>query len=258
MHFTDHSLTVICKGTFECRANQAPVPSEDQLLPVGDEFYLGDEEGAGSSHYESDFAYFKPRADLLLVGKCHVPNGISTKACRVTFQVDSKVKSLAVFGNRYWNGRFKTMSDPEPFTEMDLRYENSYGSDGYNKNPVGKGYKKEQGDSGSEMWPLPNIENIQHRINSSDDHPDPAGFAPLGKMWHERFSKMGTYKGTWLKERWPWFPKDFDWSHFNAAPSDMQVEGYLRGDEKLFFENLHPRSFKLPFSTAGFKGSSVC
>jgi hypothetical protein len=53
---------------------------------------------------------------------------------------------------------------------------------------------------------------------------------------------MGNYKGKYLEERWPWFPQDFDWGHYNAAPPDMQVEGYLRGDEDLLFENLHPEN----------------
>ena len=232
------SLTLIVKGTFHLSPGERAILVEEQLLPTGDEYYEDDMEMG--CRYESDFSYFKPRADLLLAGKCFAPNGKPVSACRVTFQVGRKSRSLAVIGNRYWKGAFNTISDPEPFTELELRYENSYGGEAYKKNPVGKGYKKEQKESEAKRWPLPNIENIQHRNESPDDYPDPAGFGPLGKMWHQRFSKMGTYKGAWLKERWPWFPKDFDWSHFNAAPPEMQVEGYLKGDEDLFFENLHP------------------
>jgi uncharacterized protein YjbI with pentapeptide repeats len=55
-----------------------------------------------------------------------------------------------------------------------------------------------------------------------------------------RKGKEGTYKGKWLKERWPALPEDFDWTYFNSAPEEMQLEGYLRGDEPLFFEHLHP------------------
>ncbi|MDX2440592.1 MAG: DUF2169 domain-containing protein [Desulfobacterales bacterium] len=238
--FPNYSLSLIIKGTFNLTNGDMSVYSEEQLCPTGDELYEDDDEGQGSCRYESDFAYFKPRADLLLAGKCYVPNEKPTKVCRVTFQVGNKSKSLAVIGTRYWNDSFKSITDPEPFTEMELRYENSYGGEGYKKNPVGKGFKKEQNGNEAKLWPLPNIENIQQRNNSPDDHSDLAGFGPLGKMWHERFSKMGTYKRTWLKERWPWFPKDFDWSHFNAAPPDMQVEGFLKGDEAFFFENLHP------------------
>jgi uncharacterized protein YjbI with pentapeptide repeats len=53
-------------------------------------------------------------------------------------------------------------------------------------------------------------------------------------------SKVGTYKRAWLAQRWPALPVDFDLSHFNAAPLDQQVDGYLRGDEPLRFRNLHP------------------
>ena len=69
---------------------------------------------------------------------------------------------------------------------------------------------------------------------------EPAGFGPLGRMWATRFAKMGTYTGRYRETRWPWFPEDFDWSHCNAAPEEMQFDGYLRGDEDLYCENLHP------------------
>jgi uncharacterized protein YjbI with pentapeptide repeats len=69
---------------------------------------------------------------------------------------------------------------------------------------------------------------------------EPAGFGPLPRTWPQRSSKLGTYDDKWLKERWPWFAEDFDWRYHNAAPEDLQVDGYLRGDEHLYFENLHP------------------
>jgi len=251
--YQKHSLTLIVKGTFDLSNEKDTVVSEEQLYPAGDELYEDDGEGTGSSRYESDFAYFKPRADLLLAGKCYAPGGRPTLAGRVTFQVGDKSKSLAVIGNRYWKGLMKTISDPERFTEMELRYENSFGGEGYKKNPVGKGYRKEQTESGSMVRPLPNIEDMQQRISSISDKPEPAGFGPLGRMWQHRFSKMGTYKGLWLKERWSWFPKDFDWGHFNAAPPDMQVDGYLKGDEELYFENLHPIHSKYQSQLPGLR-----
>jgi len=239
MTFPKHSLSFIVKGTFDLAIGKDTLEAEEQLFPTGDEPYSDDEDGNGSNQYESDFAYFKPRTDLLLSGKCYPSSDKSVSASSVTFQVGSKSKTLNIFGNRYWQG-LKKISEPIPFTEMDLRYENSFGGKGYKKNPVGKGYRKEETESGTKVHPLPNIENPRQLIHLPGDRPEPAGFGPLGKMWQQRFSKMGTYKGSWLKERWPWFPKDFDWSYFNAAPKDMQVEGYLKGDESLYFENLHP------------------
>jgi uncharacterized protein YjbI with pentapeptide repeats len=243
LNFPGHSLTLIVKGTFDLKPGQKATPSEEQLFLAGDEFYPDDDEMQGGTRYEADFAYFKPRADLLLVGKCHALRGKPIPACQVTFRVGETSRSLAVFGNRYWKRNalgVQTITEPEPFTEMELRYENSFGGQDYKYNPVGKGYRKEEISAGKNMRLLPNIEAPDSLIASPRSRPQPAGFGPLGRMWGQRFSRMGTYKGKWLEERWPWFPTNFDWGHFNAAPPEMQLETYLRGDEELYFENLHP------------------
>lgn len=239
INFPGHSLTLIVKGTFDLRDRGVVTVSAQQLYPTGDEYYP-DDEAQESIRYESDFAYYKPAADLLLVGKCHTPNCVPRKACKVTFQVGSLQSTLAVFGNRYWQTITKTISTPEPFTVMDLRYENSFGGEGYEKNPHGMGYTENAASSSSKKNLLPHIENIHHLIHSPDSCPEPAGFGPLDKMWQQRFSKIGTYQTNWMKERWPWFPVDFNWEYYNAAPGIMRVPGYLKGDETLFFENLHP------------------
>jgi uncharacterized protein YjbI with pentapeptide repeats len=123
---------------------------------------------------------------------------------------------------------------------MELRYDNSFGGPGFVTNPIGKGHAALQGQQGGEIWQLPNLENPDYLIQSPKDRPFPAGFAPMSAKWDTRKSKLGTYGKTYRKTRWPWFPEDFDFSYFNAAPPVMQVEGYLRGDEPLYFENLHP------------------
>jgi uncharacterized protein YjbI with pentapeptide repeats len=243
LNFPGHSLTLIVKGTFDLKPGQTATPSEEQLFLAGDEFYPDDDEMEGSTRYEADFAYFKPRADLLLVGKCHAPRGKAIPACQVTFRVGETSRSLAVFGDRHWKRNalgVQTISEPKPLTEMELRYENSFGGQDYKPNPVGKGYRKEEASAGKNMRLLPNIEAPDSLIASPRSRPQPAGFGPLGRMWAQRFTSLGTYKGKWLEERWPWFPNNFDWGHFNAAPPQMQFETYLRGDEELYFENLHP------------------
>src|SRR5947209_3221211 len=244
VNFPAHSVSLIVKGTFDLRHGKKAEIAKQQLFPTGSVSFESDDEMQGSSRYESDFAYFKPRADILLVGKCHVPAGKLAHNSSVTLRVGSKSKSLAVFGNRQWVrsfGLFWEISPPQPFSEMELRYENSFGGRKFKMNPVGKGYAKEEDEDGSSVRPLPNIEEPDHLIKSRSTESSVAGFGPLGNMWESRKSKLGTYKGKWKRERWPWFPEDFDWSHYNAAPADMQVAGYLKGDEELHFENLHPK-----------------
>ena len=241
LNFPGHTLTIIVKGTFEISSGAKAFTAEEQLYPTGDEFYPDDAESQGSLYYESDFVFFKPRADLLLVGTCHVPGGNPVRMCPVTFQVGEHNRQLSVFGNRQWKKHWLKWraTDPETFAEMQIRYENSFGGKKNRKNPVGKGKSSVKDHQGNQTWMLPNIEDPVHPIESRKSSPEPAGFGPLGRMWQTRFAKTGTYTDRYKETRWPWFPEDFDLGHFNAAPSEMQVEGYLRGDEKLYFENLH-------------------
>lgn len=242
LNYPKHSLTLVVKGAFDLSPGARATMAEEQPFPTGDEFYSDDEEMHGGPRYESDFAYFKPRADLLLVGKCYPPGGRPTQMCQVAFGVGNKSKTLNVIGNRRWERRGLSwrVTEPEPFTQMELRYENSFGGEKPKRNPIGKGSRAVKDDEGNEVHPLPNIEDPLDPIESRRSSPGPAGFGPLGRMWQMRLGKMGTYKGKYLETSWPWFPEDFDWTHFNAAPEDMQLEGYLRGDEELYFENLHP------------------
>lgn len=53
---------------------------------------------------------------------------------------------------------------------------------------------------------------------------DPAGFGPLGKAWAPRLELAGTYDEEWLNHRHPDLPKDFNFSFWNGAPRDMQME----------------------------------
>jgi len=234
VNFPDHSLSLIVKGTFDLKNRTPAKPAAKQLYPSGDKFYP-DDENSKSLWYESDFAHYKPCADLLFVGKCHTPNSTPRQTCKVTFQVGDTQNSLAVFGDRYWHNISKTISSPDPFTVMDIRYENSFGGEGYKKNPLGRGLKEIKAANGQKIIPLPNIENISQLINSPDNRPEPAGFGPLDKMWQQRFSKIGSCRKSWQEERWPWFPVDFSWKYYNAAPPCLQLQKYLKGNEYPFF-----------------------
>lgn len=253
LNFPGHSLTLVVKATYSLKQGDKALLAEEQLFPTGDEYYPDDDDREGSLRYASDFAYLKPRADVLLVGKCHQPGGSPAQACRVTFRVGNRTKSLVVLGDRYWKGMLSTISDPVPFAQMELRYENSYGGEGYSKNPIGKGYSKKATESGGKLRWLPNILHPNDNPDSPGKRLEPAGFGPLALIWQQRQKHLGTYKNNYLETRWPWFPKDFSASYFNAAPTDLQADGYLRGDEELFFENLHPEERKYESQLPGVR-----
>src|SRR6185436_12947079 len=46
------------------------------------------------------------------------------------------------------------------------------------------------------------------------------------------------YDRAWFKARWPYFPEDFDWTHFQAAPSAQQLD-HLAGDEPYEIAGMH-------------------
>ncbi|MFX0198778.1 MAG: DUF2169 domain-containing protein [Candidatus Hodarchaeota archaeon] len=252
-------LTVVVKGTFFIRPNetatiapqQDPIFFADQLL---------DPEKGGSTRFEDDIAPFKPRADIAIVGKAIAPDNRPVHMLEVGFRMGQIKKIIRVIGNRFWRtrGLFSHMepSKPEPFTEMDLIYENAFGGmdlkwgDYCPDNPVGKGiFHKKNKKKDIELKPLPNLEDPHHLIQSWNDRPKPMGFGYIGKGWAPRLKFLGTYDEKWKEERFPQRPRDFKFDYFNAAPLDQQVDGYLKGDEKVELFNLTPNGqtqFQLP------------
>ena len=242
--FPGHSVTVVVKGLFRLEAGrlQELLDDDELAFPTGDIPRFEDEDEHSEIRYASDFAFYKPRADLMLVGRCHPPGGRAVPSCRITFQVGQVGRSLQVYGDRWWaaSGAGSEMTDPVPFSEMELSWERAYGGPECADNPVGRGNRAITLEDGRAAWPLPNIEYPERRISSPSDRPAPAGFGPIPQGWEPRSSMVGSYGDEWLRTRWPWFPEDLDWGFFNAAPSVLQADGFLHGDEEIYLENLHP------------------
>jgi uncharacterized protein YjbI with pentapeptide repeats len=246
-------MTVVVRGVFRLAPNEPVVPIADlpQKLLSGDVFRDGDDDRTGALVYASDFGDFKLKTDLLLRGTCHPGAGRSAQVSTVRFAVGTWSKSLRVFGRRVWTDRLgDPISEPAPFESMPLTYENAFGGPEFARNPVGKGYRTPE---------LPSIEDPRAQLRSRRDTPEPASFGPISPSWPQRSGKLGTdYGKTWKKTRAPFYAADFDWSHFNAAPLDQQLDGYLRGDEPLVFEYLHPRAIRFTASLPGIRPRVVC
>jgi uncharacterized protein YjbI with pentapeptide repeats len=149
----------------------------------------------------------------------------------VELRVGNLRRRVAVFGDRRWGG-FGFEGQPARFEKMPLRWERAMGGSLSEENPLGRGYR-----SGVLA---PNLERPEALVQTRDDRPSPACFAPVPPGWRARRGKAGTFDSSWLKERWPYLPADFDWSYFNAAPPEQQV-AYLRGDERFAVVGVRPR-----------------
>ncbi len=214
------------------------VPAGPSMVAQGpmsaDTYRDDDAERAGECLYPGDFADWKPRADLMLRGTCHTPFGKPLAECPVRFSVGRWSKILRVSGRRFWSDDKPgaVMSETAPFTKMPVDYAHAFGGPGYAPNPAGLGF------AGLE---LPNVEHAGNVVRARRDDHGPAGFGPHNPAWPQRAPKVGKeYGPRWKKERSPYYSEDFDWTYFNAAPADQQLDGYLRGDERVVFQNLHP------------------
>lgn len=237
------TATFVVKAAFKLQPGGiAELLPEDQQPEFGGDQFQGDDPAQGL-RYASDFALFKPGADLLLAGHCHAPMGESVKRTNVVFGVGDTAKRLLVFGDRFWiRGPLgASMSEPQAFVRMPLNWTRSFGGQSDPRNPAGRGIAEITLANGTNATPLPNTESAHSLISSPHDRPVPVGFGPLEPTSPLRASKTGTYNAQWLEQRWPWLPDDFDWTFFNAAPPDQQLQGrFLRGDEPLRFDNMHP------------------
>ena len=217
------SLTVVVKATFDLVADGPARMRREADPPTGDVHH--DDDIEQSLGYASDFAFFKPRADVTVVGHAHAPGG-SSAACRVTLRFgagSSRIeRSIHVLGDRVWQralGVSLSPTEPAPFASMPLVYERAFGGPSHPANPLGAGAER-----------LPNLEDPDRPIVGPGDTPPPVCFAPVPPTFPSRAGKLGTYDGRWLATRWPYFPEDFDWAHFQSAPTPQQLD-WLQGDE---------------------------
>jgi uncharacterized protein YjbI with pentapeptide repeats len=242
-------MAVIVRGAFALRPGQPlePFPTLSKQGPMkGEEFLPDDDDRTGEAVYPGDFADFKLNAEVLLLGACHAPGGRPVKECPVRFAVGAWSKSLRVLGRRFWSdGMLQAGTEPQPFTRMPLRYENAFGGPGHARNPVGKGIGTLE---------MPSVEAKEAPVRSRSDRPEPAGYGPLSSLWPDRAARIGKeYGSSWKKTRAPFYAEDFDWRYFHSAPADQQLEGYLRGDEEVVLQNLHPEAPLLSVRLPGLR-----
>lgn len=230
-HPPEPEMTIVARATFALGPDGALAVIEDPLERgslTGELF--DDDDRKRACIYPGDFADFKLSAEVLFKGSCVAPHGRAVSECPVQLSVGDWSKALHVVGPRKWTAT--GISKAEPFETMALSYANAFGGPGYDKNPIGKGYKTDE---------LPTVELPSQLLATRLDRPAPASLAPIHPDWPQRRDKVGKeYGRTYQKKRAPFFAEDFDWRYFSAGPPDQQLEGFLRGDEPVRLVNLHP------------------
>jgi hypothetical protein len=241
-----HVLTVVAKACFHIQPGGRAKLHDDPPVLCGDKRYsprvversLQQER---SLRHPSDYAVTKARADVVLVGHAYAPGGHG-EAALATFRFDSRKggfeRRVAVFGDRRWQKSLLDLSPgrAEPFARMPLVYERAFGGQDFADNPVGVGYHPKG--SVKHGDPLPNLEDPDALIQRPSDRPRPVCFGPLARHW-------GAHHENGQHEPWDSsFPETFDWSTFQVAPVEQQLER-IDGDERFECLAMHVKHSRL-------------
>lgn len=192
----------------------------------------------------------KPHGEVIVAGKCCAPRGRTITGANVSLRVGAGEngpwlvdKTLQVSGDRHWiktGGLGRSVSEPEPFAEMPITWDNTFGGKKFKLNPLGKGAEEVEGPGGTRIRPVPNIQDPKRPMLAPDEEPKPCSFAPIPFDWERRMKKAGTYNDDWKANYAPGYPGDMDWTMFNQADDDQGVEGFLRGGEYFELTNMNP------------------
>jgi hypothetical protein len=216
-HRHEHVFSVIVKRTYRIVADGVAERAEvDHPLRLIDHYYDdGDPEWSTVQH-EYELAPYKALTDVVVIGKAYAPGGVATERTTVGVQVGDRKKLLTVTGDRrcsYRENAAPVFTEPEPFTEMEIRYERAYGGRDeksipeipfqYPRNSMGAGVVLRNVKEIVEGLPLPNIEDPGDMltpdrlfIEEADRwhlQPLPQGLGWRQRTWYPRAALLGAY-----------------------------------------------------------------
>ncbi|WP_437818740.1 DUF2169 domain-containing protein [Sorangium sp. So ce1078] len=210
-------ITILVKASFAFTPGAAMWRTEPQEI-LRAEVHHG-KNPARSVRFTGDLAPYLGRADVLFTGDAHAPDGA---------QVQSLPVRLAIFGaSGCALDKRLLVRDKKPFQRMPLVYEKAVRGANGCENPFGVE------PNGGEVI-----------VVDPRDPARPAGFGPIARAWPARKRLLGKTRRETLEGPDAEIPAGFDWSYFQAAPPDQQID-FLRGDEWIVLENLHPAAPRL-------------
>ncbi len=229
------------------------------MVPLGDKRALISEsamwpmvaEVLGSDGY-LDEAIPKENGEFLVAGNAWAPQGERKPMSRIRVRVGQLEKTLNVVGDRFLDG--ERVSQPEPFESIALSWSNAFGGEMFSANPLGKGFEPHKDEAGVKRYVLPNIEYPDDMMGLPGQRTRPAGLGAVDSSWKTRRSLAGTYDEKWMKTDYPGFAADIDWSFFNIASIDQQLNGAFRGEEEFLLQGLHPEHGSIHGRLPGFTG----
>ncbi|UQA55738.1 DUF2169 family type VI secretion system accessory protein [Polyangium aurulentum] len=241
---------VAMKGTFEI-VKDAPLRLADAQEPIRTSDVLWEREVPSSLRAEDDLAPFKPATDVIVNATAHAPGGKSAAQWHAGVKVGALRKRVLVTGPRAWVHAPLlgwSMSPIVPVRAVPIRYERAFGGETYEKNPVGVGMVDVRRVDRSSDVPVPQILPADGRVPVLGEPYPVEGLGAIAKPWQPRRARAGTFDDALKAQERPTLPPDFNVAYWNAAHPDLICDGFLRGDEAVELENLHPEHARLAFT----------
>jgi hypothetical protein len=240
-------MTVVCKATYQLAPAESPLTEWQEPLTEVDG-HLNDDP-LRSLRAPNDFAPFKIRADVVLIGNAFAPGRTPVRSLTARMVVGAVDKSIEITCDRMFTQDGRLQEAPS-FANMPLLYERAAGGPG-TRNPVGvrAGARDAYG-----QLPLPNLQPPGMLVSTPSDQIEPIGFGPIAATWAERRDHLGRHAATFAPDRIAesLVPDDIDPLYFNVAPRDQKLD-VLRENERIMLENLHPAYPRLVTSLPGQK-----
>lgn len=244
-------IVIVARATFIL----SPIRGEPTIvapvqLPLIEADVFGADPAWDAPVFETDYAHFRPRCDVLAHARAYAPHGEPATSVDVGIRLGAWSKKFTAHGSRIWlrGASGHTPSDKRPFMVQEIGYDHAYGgidpeaenhalAKTYHKNPVGLGYYPNS--VNREGRPFAHTSEFGIDAFSPDGNYPPMAFGPIGRTWLPRRQYAGTYDETWLDNRVPLLPMDFDDRYFQASATDQQIP-FPGGGEPVELVNLSP------------------
>lgn len=206
-------ISVLAKRSYFISRGKVELASEQAPLVQNDEFENPDQMIYSEVIAETDYIPYKPFTDFVVLGKVYTPEQKQAYYLDSSVRIGPLQKVVRVFGNRTVEAktlRGLVISDPQPFTEMELGYKNAYGGVARSKdntlysyypNPIGKGFTLKGGFEDPTQIQLPNLEDPESPLTSDNlvlskpelwvDAPKPASFGWTKRSFYPRYTYAG-------------------------------------------------------------------
>lgn len=237
-------LSVGIIAMFDLRANAVGLIDEAAMWPIV--------QGSLGADAALDDGMPKPAGEFMLYGAAYAPHGVPVAALEVAVNLGGHGKRLAVHGERSVDAAGRTGA-PAPFATLAISAQHAFGGQGFEANPVGKGYLDPESAPDSRSRALPNVEYIVAPMASPPADDVPAGFWGLAPGAPQRTQYLGAFDEQWLEQTWPDLPDDTRPQFFHVAPPDQRIDGFWTGDEAFTVENMHPERARLAGRLPGLR-----